>query len=119
MAPAFTSWPHERLKFPQHSEAGRRRYRTDPVALGSPVAYEFRDIDVHTRRRDPVIERKLAERRFLELANAAPRARGVAWPKAQGGDARMGACINVFARSAVNCHARPQNQREDDLAWIE
>jgi hypothetical protein len=38
---------------------------------GSPVAYEFRVIDVHTtRRRDPVIERRLAERRFLELANA-------------------------------------------------
>ncbi len=41
------------------------------MALREPVAYEFRDINVYTtRRRDPVIERRLAERRFLELADA-------------------------------------------------
>jgi hypothetical protein len=36
-----------------------------------------------------------------------------------GGDARMGASISVFARSAVNRPARPQNQREDDLTRTE
>jgi hypothetical protein len=58
------------LKFPEHSEAGNATGPTQRRS-GRPVAYEFRDIDMHTtRRRDPVIERRLAERRFLELANA-------------------------------------------------